>query len=165
MGTMSQWVRGAGSVLTAAVVSFPFGALAAEIHKVTTPESITWQPGPPALPKGAMMAVLSGDPSKDGPFVLRLKFPANYSVPAHWHGKTENVTIISGTLYSGAGDKLDPAKGEAVPVGGFYVRPAEMRHYVWTTGETVLQLFGIGPFDTTYVDLKDDPRQTTTGAR
>ena len=165
MGTMSRWILGAACVLIAAAASVPFGATAAEIHKVVTPDSITWRPGPPALPKGAMMAVLSGNPNEEGPFVLRLKFPANYSVPAHWHSKSENVTVLSGTLYSGVGDKLDRSKGEAVPQGAFYVRPAGMRHYVWTTGETVLQLFGIGPFDTTYVDSRDDPRQTTRSAR
>ncbi len=48
-------------------------------------DGLTWGPAPPVLPKGAKIAVLSGDPSKDGLYVLRLKMPANYKIPAHNH--------------------------------------------------------------------------------
>jgi hypothetical protein len=32
-----------------------------------------------------------------------------------------------------------------------------MHHYAWTTGETLLQVTGMGPFDVIYIDPKDDP--------
>ena len=68
-----------------------------------TPRLLKWAEAPPVLAKGAEMAVLSGDPTKDGPYVFRLKLPANYAIPAHHHPTTENVTVLSGTLYAGMG--------------------------------------------------------------
>src|SRR5207247_3052841 len=70
------------------------------------PETIEWKPGPPSLPAGAKMAVLEGDPTKDGPFVMRLQTPANYHIPPHTHPKTERVTVISGTMFLAMGDNL-----------------------------------------------------------
>jgi hypothetical protein len=67
--------------------------------------------------QGVQMAVLSGDPTKDGPFVMRLKLPANTLVPAPSHEKAENVTVISGTAGFGMGEQADKSKGEAYPVG------------------------------------------------
>ncbi len=55
------------------------------------------------------------------------------------------------------GDKLDKAKTDALGPGGFFSSGAEMRHFAWTKGETVIQVTGVGPFDITYVDPKDDP--------
>ncbi|MBV9269578.1 MAG: cupin domain-containing protein, partial [Candidatus Eremiobacteraeota bacterium] len=63
------------------------------------------------------MAVLTGDPTKPGPYVIRLKVPANTKLPAHYHGDTERVTVISGTFYVGLGDKVDAAKATAFPAG------------------------------------------------
>ena len=74
-------------------------------------DGLTWGPAPPVLPKGAKIAVLSGDPSKDGLYVLRLKMPANYRIPAHNHPTSEYVTVISGKFHIGMGDKLDGKKG------------------------------------------------------
>src|SRR5882762_7242816 len=69
--------------------------------------SIEWKTGPAALPSGAKMAVLEGDPTKEGPFVVRFQFPEGYHVPTHTHPKTERVTVISGTLYLATGEALD----------------------------------------------------------
>src|SRR5437588_229058 len=71
------------------------------------PATIEWRQGPAALPPGAKMAALEGDPTKEGPFVVRFQFPAGYRVPPHTHPKTERVTVISGTLYLAAGETLD----------------------------------------------------------
>jgi quercetin dioxygenase-like cupin family protein len=76
------------------------------IKFVSGPEAVKWGPAPSNFPKGAMIAVLSGDPSKDGPYVVRI-MPANCEIPAHHHPTTENVTVLSGTFYAGMGDKLD----------------------------------------------------------
>src|SRR5690348_3604113 len=62
---------------------------------------IKWQEGPPSLPKGSMIAVLEGDPSKEGPFVFRVKLPDGYRIPPHTHPKTERVTVLSGTFIIG----------------------------------------------------------------
>src|SRR5690349_13828723 len=75
---------------------------------------IQWGPAPPVVPPGAQLAVISGDPSKEGLFTMRLKMPANYKVPAHHHPTAEYVTVISGDFRAGLGDKLDMEKGTSM---------------------------------------------------
>ena len=96
---------------------------------------------------------------KEGPFVMRLKFPSGYQVPPHTHPKAEVVTVISGTVHVGMGETADKSKAQALAAGGFFAMPPGMQHYVWADGETVVQLNGIGPWAVTYVNPKDDPRQ------
>src|SRR5262245_32004183 len=107
-------------------------------------EQIKWQDGPPSLPKGARIAVLEGDPGKEGPFVFRLKLPDGYRVPPHTHPKTERVTVISGTFHIGMGDRFDEKAGTAMKAGTYGQWPAGMKHFVWAEGETVLQFHGTG---------------------
>src|SRR5688500_5261546 len=72
---------------------------AAEMHHtVVRGDAVTWGPAPPSLPPGAQAAVLMGHPAKEGPFVLRLRFPAGFIVPPHRHTKDEFVTVISGAF-------------------------------------------------------------------
>jgi hypothetical protein len=123
------------------------------------PADIKWKQGPPSFPKGAMVAVLEGDPNKEGPFVLRLKFPDGYRIAPHTHPKTERVTVISGTLYIGMGAKFDRKKGKAMPAGAFGRWAAGMKHFGWARGETVVQLHGTGPWSIKYVNPDDDPRK------
>lgn len=130
-------------------------------HTVFIPAEMDWQDGPKALPAGTQQAVLEGNPAKSGPFTLRIKFPANYKIPAHWHSNVERVTIITGTLHMGTGDKLDDSNAVDLPMGSFTLMPAKMHHYAWTGDEeTVVQLHGIGPWNIHYLDPKDDPRKS-----
>jgi quercetin dioxygenase-like cupin family protein len=115
--------------------------------------------GPASLPPGAQAAVLLGSPAKEGPFVLRLKFPAGFVVPPHRHSKDEFVTVISGTLAITTGEKVDRASLKALPAASFVHLPAGMPHYAWAEAETVIQVNGYGPFDVVYIDPKDDPRK------
>ncbi len=118
---------------------------------------IKWGSAPNALPAGVQMAVVSGDPSKDTLYVIRLKMPANYEIPAHNHPTSEYVTVLSGDFHIGMGDKLDRQKGLALQAGGFAEASAKMNHYAWTSSETVVQIHGQGPFAITYVNPADDP--------
>src|SRR5437868_5339885 len=72
-----------------------------------SPNQLKWGPPPPMLPKGCKMAVLQGDPSKEGLFTIRAKMPTGYKVPPHWHSTDEMLTVISGHLYMGMADKID----------------------------------------------------------
>lgn len=135
----------------------PAWAQSTKVDMVAGNAGVKWSPAPPVVPKGAMIAVISGDPTKDGPYVLRLKMPANYKIPAHHHPTTENVTIISGSFHAGMGDKLDMKKSIAFGPGGFAAMPAGMNHYAWATRETIVQVHGIGPFAFVYVNPADDP--------
>ena len=131
--------------------------------EVAPPDNYNWGAAPPVFPAGAQMAVLHGDPTKSGTFVVRLKFPANYQVAAHNHPTDEHVTIISGEMSLGMGDKLDRAKGDPLKPGGYIALPAKMSHYVWTDAGVVLQVQAEGPFALTYVNPADDPtRQAQT---
>ena len=132
-------------------------AIAEEMKMPTNAKDLKWGPAPPVLPKGAQIAVVSGDPFKDGPYVIRLKIPNGYQVPAHNHPKDEYLTVLSGKFNLGMGDKLDTKKAMALTTGGFAEAPAKMNHYGWSTGATVVQLHGEGPFGITYVNPADDP--------
>lgn len=132
-------------------------------HKVVMPDKLVWGPPPPGLPKGAEVAVLDGDPTKEGmPFSMRVKLPDGYTVPPHWHPADENLVVLSGTLMIGRGEKLDPAGTEALTMGAYAKMPKEMRHFAIARGETMFQMYGIGPFGITYVNPADDPRTGMT---
>ncbi|HET8750316.1 MAG TPA: cupin domain-containing protein [Sphingomicrobium sp.] len=120
---------------------------------------LKWGPGPAGLPKGAEIALLSGNPEQEGMFTIRLKFPADYSVPPHFHPAPELVTVIDGQFSLGMGDTLDKAKAAKLDVGGYAVAPATMHHYGFTGSEgATVQVTSHGPFKITYVNAADDPR-------
>lgn len=97
------------------------------------------------------------------PFTVRLKFPANYQVPAHWHSAVERVTVLSGALYMGVGDKLDMQKSTGLAAGSMMILQPKINHFAWTKEETVVQLNGTGPWSVTYVNPSDDPRKKGSG--
>jgi quercetin dioxygenase-like cupin family protein len=134
---------------------------AAPAHAGTLPAEMKWGPGPPALPPGAQVVVLAGDPASEGTFVIRIKLPAGYRVAPHWHPVDEYVTVLSGTLQLGMGDKFDAASMRSLPAGSFAFAAKEMRHYVQAKGPTVIQVSAMGPFAITYVNPADDPRTKT----
>ena len=79
------------------VISFAF-AQGTDDHKVVLAQEIKWSPGPPSIQPCAEVAVLFGDPAKDGLFAMRLKLPKGYKIAPHTHPKPEVVTVISGTF-------------------------------------------------------------------
>jgi quercetin dioxygenase-like cupin family protein len=118
---------------------------------------LKWGPAPAVFPAGAKMAVLSGDPGQAGVFVVRLQMPAGYKIPAHNHPSDEYVTVVSGDLSLGMGDKLDPAKSAKLSAGGFAMAHAKMNHFAFSDGGAVVQVSAEGPFAMTYVNPADDP--------
>ena len=123
-----------------------------------SPTDIKWRDGPGSLQPGAKFAVLEGDLSKEGPFVMRLWLPDGFKIAPHTHPKVERITVISGTFNLGMGETFDASKTREMPAGTFGHWAAEMRHFAWSKGETVLQLHGVGPWTITYVNQADDPR-------
>ncbi len=124
-----------------------------------TPAELTWMAGPRALPAGASMAVIEGAFDKPGPFVVRLKFPANYKIPAHSHPIKVTVTVISGTFHMGLGESLDTGQGKALPAGSIFEMPAKIHHFGWTSEETIIQEHGTGPLSVNYLNPSGGPRQ------
>jgi quercetin dioxygenase-like cupin family protein len=132
-------------------------ARATEMAGPLQPNEIKWGPVPPVLPAGAQMAVLAGDPAGTGFVTLRLKMPAGYQIPPHWHPTDEHVTVISGTLALGMGDTLDRKHSKVLRAGGYAVAPASMHHFAWTKTGAIVEVSLIGPFAITYVNADDDP--------
>src|SRR5262252_7071245 len=97
------------SVLTAAAIVWSAAHVMeaqSHSHVIQTPQEAQWGPAPPMLPPGAQIAVLAGDPTKSVPYAVRLKFPANYAIPAHSHPTDEHVVVTTGAVTFGMGDKL-----------------------------------------------------------
>jgi len=155
------WIRGETALLVVLVMSVIGGSLGAQPgHLMTTPTHLKWIDDPPMLMPGAKMAVMQGDPTKAGPYVYRLRIPADYNVMPHRHPADEHLTVLSGTFYLAVGETFDPEKGrQGFPMGSFLVMPAETAHYAWTKEETIVQVHGIGPSGITYVNPSDDPRK------
>lgn len=129
--------------------------------KVFKPDALPWK-NELTLPKGAKSVLLVGDPTKAGVFILRLKFPRNYQVPPHTHPFAEVITVITGSLGNGMGEKFDAQKGEMLNAGSSFALPAKHAHYVWTTDEeTIVELVATGPWGIHYINPADDPRKKT----
>jgi anti-sigma factor ChrR (cupin superfamily) len=152
-------------VLLAAVAAVP--ALVADAKKSDTAMAdatsmnvgdIKWGDAPPDLPKGAQLAVLHGDPAKSAPYTMRLKIPAGYKIPPHWHTKDEQLTILSGTFVLHMGDTMD-APATNLSAGGFHFLPGKMHHAAEAKAETVVQVDGTGPFDIHYLNPADNPNK------
>jgi len=127
-----------------------------EGHIMLDPSELVWK-DLPSLP-GVKIAVIEGPLDKPVPIMFRLKFPANYQVPPHRHPGIEHVTIISGTLNMGMGDKFDKSKTRALTPGSVAIMPPGTNHFVWTSEETIGQVHSIGPWGVTYVNPADDPK-------
>lgn len=126
-------------------------------HTIAAPAQLSWGAAPGVLPPGAKLAVVSGDPGKPEPFVARLEMPAGYTIAPHWHPTDENVTVLAGTFALGMGETFDKAALQDLPVGGFGLLPAQMRHFAMAKTAATVQVHGIGPFAINYVNPADDP--------
>jgi hypothetical protein len=143
------------------IVSNCFGlpvALAQTDVIIATPSDLKWG-DVVSLPPGAKIAVIEGKMNEAGPITARIKFPADFKVPAHWHPVVERVTVLSGTFNYGMGDKLDPQKTMPLGSGSVVVMQPKMNHFAWTKDETIIQLNVTGPWVITYVNPADDPRK------
>ena len=124
---------------------------------VVTPDKLQWGPAPPVFPAGAQFAVVAGDPTKAGPFVVRIKAPDGYRIMPHWHPTAETVTVLSGEFRVGMGNKFDESALTTLPPHSVAVVPPHHSHYAMTKGETEVQVNGMGPFKLVYVNPADDP--------
>jgi quercetin dioxygenase-like cupin family protein len=128
-------------------------------HHASRANDIVFGPAPPLIPPGAEIAVLQGDPSVPGQeFTIRLRFPDGWAIGPHSHPNDENVTVIKGKFLIGMGDVFDTTALLALRAGDFITAPANANHFAEAKGRTVIQIHGIGPFEVTYVNPEDDPR-------
>ena len=126
--------------------------------KATLPEDIEWKPFA-ALPPSARLAVVVGEPSKPGPYTIRVYVPHDVKLMPHTHPEDRVYTIISGVFYIGLGDQFDANKLQAYPPGAVVVLPGDTPHFHWArSGDYIAQVTAIGPLGLEYLDPKDDPR-------
>jgi quercetin dioxygenase-like cupin family protein len=110
-------------------------------------ESMQWRGGTPSRPPGTKIMVLEGNPTTEGFFTIRLKVPAGTVLPPHWHPRDERVTVLSGTVRVGFGDRVDESATTTFGAGSFYLNPPNSHHFVIFPEESVVQLTGVGPWE------------------
>jgi len=152
----TRWTLLLVAVVLGSLASSPFAYGTTESDAFINPKDIKWSAAPPSMPQGAKIAVLQGDPSKAGPFVIRLMVPPGYKIPPHWHTQDESLTVISGSFYFGKGDKVDTSKAPTITAGAFHFLSGKDHHYLVARSESVIQINGNGPFDVTYINTEDD---------
>jgi len=143
-------------LLFISVAALAIGSVAAG---TTASPNLKWSAAPPSLPAGAQMAVVSGDPGKAEMFKIELKMPAGYAVPAHWHPTDETVKVVSGKIGYGMTAKLDKAHAKWGAAGAKVTMKAKMHHWVFANAPAMIEVSGMGPFQISYVDPKNDPRK------
>ena len=128
------------------------------VYRGVLPEDIEWKPFP-AFPPPARLAVVVGDPTGPGPYVIRVKLPAGVKLMPHVHPEDRVYTVISGVFYIGLGEHFDSEGLESYPPGSVIVLPGGTPHFHWArSGDYVTQVTAIGPLGLEYVDPGDDPR-------
>ena len=144
---------------SAAFVLFAVAAYSEELGVMAlTPSEMKWSPQGALALTGMEQVNLVGDPAKPGPYTIRLTFPAGYKVAPHTHPDSREVTILSGTWYTGYGDKFDAEKLKALPAGSFYTEPANVSHFVEVREAVMAQVSGMGPSGRKFVNPADNPK-------
>lgn len=122
------------------------------------PEDVVWKPFA-AFPPAARLAILVGDPTGPGAYVIRVRLPAGTRMMPHKHPEDRIYTVISGVFYIGLGEAFDEEKLTAFGPGSVVVLPGGQAHFHWAkSGEYVTQVTAIGPLGLAYVDPTSDPR-------
>src|SRR5262245_27968360 len=114
----------------------------------------------PAFPPSVRLAILIGDISRPGPYVVRVKVPDGVKLMPHTHPEDRIYTVISGVFYIGLGETFDPGMLVSYPTGSVVVLPGNTPHFHWArAGEYITQVSANGPLGLNYVNQKDDPRK------
>ncbi len=129
-----------------------------DVFKSILSEDIDWRPFA-AFPASVRLAIVVGEPSKSGPYTIRVRVPRGVTLMPHRHPEDRVYTVISGVFYIGLGDQFNPEKLEAYPPGSVVVLPGNTSHFHWAkSSEYVTQVTAIGPLGLEYVSASDDPR-------
>jgi hypothetical protein len=114
------------------------------------PEEVKWVDEPDG--HGVQKAVIEGDPSKPGIYVVRMKFPPYMMSRNHFHGEDRYAVVLKGTWYTGTGDEFAADKTVGLKVGSFMKHPAGAHHFDGAKDEEVIvQIIGYGPSSTTQI--------------
>ena len=126
------------------------------------PEDIEWKPFA-AFPTSARLAIVVGEPAREGPYTIRVKLPDGTKMMPHSHPEDRMYTVISGIFYIGLGNRFDAEKLQAYPPGSVVILPGNTSHFHWAkSGEYITQVTAIGPLGLEYIDADDDPRSQSS---
>jgi len=126
--------------------------------RVIRSDELEWKPFA-AFPPEARLAVLVGEPTQPGPYLVRVRLPAGTRMMPHKHTEDRIYTVLSGIFYIGLGEEFDEAKLTAHAPGSVLVLPGGQAHFHWAkSGEYITQVSAIGPLGFAYVDSSHDPR-------
>jgi quercetin dioxygenase-like cupin family protein len=129
-----------------------------DAFRAITPEEIDWKPFA-AFPPSVRLSIVIGEPSKKGPYTIRVKLPDGVKLMPHKHPEDRIYTVISGIFYIGLGEKFDAEKLRAYPPGTVIILPGNTPHFHWAkSGEYITQVSAVGPLGVEYIDPNDDPR-------
>lgn len=118
---------------------------------IKLPKDITWVESP----AGSAVAVLRGDPTKPGLYILLNKWHAHHMSHPHFHANDRYITVISGTWWVGTGAKYDPDSTVPLPAGSFVTHFGKQIHYDGAKdGDTILEIVGEGPATSTPAETK-----------
>ena len=132
------------------------------VFKAILPEKIEWRPFA-AFPPSARLAIVVGQPLREGPYTIRVKVPDGVKLMSHSHPEDRVYTVISGIFYIGLGDEFDAEKLQAYLPGSVIILPGNTSHFHWAkSGEYITQVTAIGPLGLEYIDAKDDPRNESS---
>ena len=115
----------------------------------TLPENIKWVVNERA---GNAQAVIAGDPTKPGLYVVLTKWLAgNHFSRPHFHPNDRFITVIKGTWWVGSGPNFDPANSTVpLPAGSVVTHYGKQVHYDGAKDEdAVLMIVGDGPATST----------------
>jgi hypothetical protein len=115
------------------------------------PDQIHWNDDP----MGLKSAVLFGDPSKPGLYIMLVKWTPHHMSHPHFHPNDRFITVLSGTWWVGTGSKFDPESTVPLPTGTFVTHFGKQIHYDGAKEvEAVLQIVGEGPATATPAEVK-----------
>ena len=138
-----------------ASVAFVGVVLAADLNPAavafTLPDKIEWKQTSPR----SQQAVMAGDPSKPGIYVVIQKWlPGGMSHP-HFHPNDRFITVLKGTWWVGTGTKYDPGSTVPMPAGTFVTHFGKQVHYDGAKDvDAVLLIVGEGPATSTPAEVK-----------
>ena len=153
MSFKTRFVMPALGVAAMLAVAPSLSAQSDKDFQITFPENIVWKDAG----HGVKIAVVFGDPSKPGQYVIRAHFPPGVMSSPHFHGEDRHVTVIQGTWNAGKDDSWDPAATVPLKTGSYMFHPAGGVHYDGSAGAegAIVQIVGMGPSKTTFLYPKE----------
>jgi len=136
-----RWVSLLGAL---AVCAAAFAAKDEKGFVIVKPNEIVYEKNPAG--SGPDLAVIAGDPTKEGFYIIRARFAPGVMSQPHFHPGDRHVTVISGTWWAGKGPNFDPNSTTPLGPGSYMLHPAGEIHYDGAKDvEAIVEIKGIGP--------------------